>query len=90
MQRHRREDQSNHRARLKAGTVLSSRGVEQSVEEVYFPSSRVVFACGSIIRGHGWSVLTGIVVGTNLNHGAATIESVHVEQSHERDEYAAG
>ena len=43
VQRHRREDQSNHRARLKAGTVLSSRGVEQSVEEVYFPSSRVVF-----------------------------------------------
>ena len=70
VQRHRREEQSNHRARLNVGTVLSSRGVEQSVEEVYFPSSRVVFACRSITHGCGRSVLTGIVVGTNLNHGA--------------------
>ena len=91
------------RCAQEGGSIKSSRAIKSGHRSTCIEPWRGVERGGGVLpeqprrfclplnhSWHGWSVLTGIVVGTNLNHGAATIESVHVEQSHERDEYAAG
>ena len=42
----------------------------RSVEDVCFPSDRVIIVCRTINRerASGWSIQVGIVMGTNLNH----------------------